>query len=40
MWPSRQEKFCAWETVMWWLASAPSMNTTLPWKIRTVNTGP
>ena len=39
-WPSRQEKFVAWETSMWWLASGPSMKTMFPWKIRSVKTGP
>ena len=38
--PSRQRKFCAWETSTWWLASGPSIHTTLPWKIRSVKIGP
>ena len=40
MCPSRQRKFWACETSMWWLASGPSIHTVLPWKIRSVNTGP
>ncbi len=38
--PSRQEKFFAFETRMWWLAAGPSIATTLWWKIFIVKIGP
>ena len=40
MLPVRQWNLSAFETVMKWLASGPSMITTRPWKMRTLKIGP